>query len=1159
MNYNTPMRFVMARAGAEMNASSARKLYPEHIFLGILKLSELKTADFAPTSQHTEESDADIRKVRALFESRKINAQTMRAELRRMIRTDAPEGDADGMIAVLMMNASHGGDTITAADVLEEIFARPTPIIRSLLAQATPKAEAKHAETAMDDTGEEQKPEAADEMTIDYLPKLTENIRSMRYKLLNIVLGQDHAVHAFAEGIFSAEVIAASDAKRKRPRAIFAFAGPPGVGKTFLAEQAAETLGLPFKKFEMSAFSDNLAYNTLVGYAASYKDAKPGTLSGFVKDNPHCVLLFDEIEKAHTTVIQLFLQILDAGNLHDTFLDEDVSFRDTLIIFTTNAGKQLYEGDQKSNAAGLPRQTIINALETDKDPKTDLPFFPAPICSRLATGFPIMFNHLQAHDLEHIIVNELTRLCTLFERQYGIKVDAEPLVATTLLFAEGGLADARTIRAQAELFFKNEVFKLCRLWSQETFDDAIKKIKEIRFTVETDALPAEVEPLFRNDTTPEFLVFGNAIFAERIRRSMPACKVFDAENAEEAFQIAAKEELQFVLLDVVSRSVLAGEGLDPDETQAADMMELADKTMAAFDNVPIAAASLKAARAFFRQMRERFPEMPIYLLETDLMVIDGELMTSFARAGARGKLTIPGSDLSVFCEEITRICSQLYMQASAAKLAHERKILYFESAPILTDDKKVARIRLRDLTLKRAISAEDAGEVLEDVEKPSVRFADVIGADDAKDELKFFIDYLKNPKSFAARGLVPPKGVLLYGPPGTGKTMLAKAMAGESNVAYIPSVGSSFVTKYQGSGPEAIRDLFKRARRYAPAIIFIDEIDAIGRARGQSEGGMSGHGEEMALNALLAEMDGFAVDPKRPVFVLAATNFDVEEGQGGIGTLDSALARRFDRRIRVDLPNKENRRQYIALMLKKHKTNTVTDEMIETLAGRSTGLSLANLNSIFELAARMAAKKNVPIDNALMDEAFEITRHGEKKDWGVSYVERVARHESGHAYLCWLSGKTPAYLTIEARGSHGGYMEYADTESTPLFTRDDLIGRIRTALGGRAAELVYYGEKDGVTTGPSGDLESATRTARAMICTYGMDETIGLMALSSEEALRGPMAKEINARINAILATEMKQTIQIIEAGRKKIDHMVAALVEKNKLTSDEIETLLKD
>lgn len=1154
MEFNTPMRFVMVRASAEVNASAGTKMYPEHVFLGILKLAELKTTDFAPTSTHVEESDKDIKKVCEILRAKKIDTQTARAQLRRILSTSQPEGDAEGQIAVLMMNAARGKDVITAEAVTAELFTRPTSILQSLFAQfgkgqAAPRAQ---APVSADGVMEEK----SDEMSISYLPKLTERVRTMRYGLLNTVLGQDHAVHAFAEGVFNAEVIAASDAKRKRPRAIFVFTGPPGVGKTFLAEQAAETLKLPFKKFEMSAFADELGLNVLIGFPPSFKDAKEGTLTGFVNENPHCILLFDEIEKANIKIIQLFLQILDAGNLHDAFTDSDVAFRDTIIIFTTNAGKQLYEGDHRMNAAGLPRQTILNALETDKDPKTDIPFFPPAICSRLATGYPILFNHLMAHDLERIIANELKRLCGLFEQQYGIHVETEPLVATTLLFAEGGQADARTVRAQAEMFFKNEIFKLCRLWSPESFEEAIKGISEISYVVEESAITPEVRSLFEANETPEVLIFGNPGFAERCRASLPHARIYNAERSEEAFKIAGEQNLTLVLMDVVTRAALsAGEN---EETVGVDDPSLSNRTAVAFDSVPLASAALKTSRTFFRSLRERFPEMPIYLLETEYLIIDSELLTSFVRAGARGKMTIPSGDISVFGEELARICGQIYMQSSAARLYAEHKVLYFDTAPMLSGDKKRARIRMRDLSLKRALSAEDAGEVLDDVEKPSVRFADVIGADDAKDELTFFVDFLKNPKSFAARGLKPPKGVLLYGPPGTGKTMLAKAMAGESNVAFIPSVGSAFVTKYQGSGPEAVRALFRRARRYAPAIIFIDELDAVGRSRGNTPAGMSGHEEEMALNALLAEMDGFTVDLKRPVFVLAATNFDAEEGQGGIGVIDAALARRFDRRIRVDLPNKENRRQYLQVMLKKHKGCEVTDDMIETLAGRSAGLSLANLASVLDLAARMAAKQNSALNNAILDEAFELTRHGEKKDWGKDYIERVARHESGHAYLCFAAGSTPAYLTIEARGGHGGYMEHADAESQPLLKKEELLGRIRTSLGGRAAEVVYYGAADGVSTGPSGDLENATRIARAMICTYGMDETVGLISLTPEEAQKGPMAALVNERINAILKEEMARTIEIVEKGRKKIDKLVEKLMEKNKLTSEEIEAILK-
>ena len=1154
MDLNTAMRFVMVRAAAEVAASQVNAMRVEHIFLGLLKLSEVTADDFAPTSRHKEQINGDIRSVKALFAAYKVDTSIARPLLRGVLQkeSDALGGDAEAEISGLLVLAADAAEkekaeAITAAIILKLILDHPAPILRNVCRIGeNAAAPAKPQENAKSDIPE---------IGLAFLPELTRRIRQMRYTLLSNVHGQDHVVHAFAEGMFSSEVLAAADEKRRRPRAIFIFAGPPGVGKTFLAEQAAEALQIPYKRFDMSSFSDHQSYMNLIGFERSYQGAKPGTLTGFVKENPHSILLFDEVEKAHLNTIHLFLQILDAGRLADKYMDEEIAFKDTIIIFTSNAGRSLYEGDQKQNAAGVPRKTLLNALETEKNPQTGQPFFPAAICSRMATGWPLLFNHLQAHDLEKISAGEFKRFCGLFEKQYDIRVDADRLLATPLLFAEGGQADARTLRAQTELFFKNEIFKLCRLFNEDTFEAALGNLDSIHFKVETEKLPDDVVPMFQNPEKPELLLFTDPLFAELCRDRMPGYIIHQTQNAEEAFKLAGERELRFVLLDIASPQK-DDFGLDATRMQLEEPAGQEQGTMFAFDNVPMAAGSLHKGTRFFRDMRERLPEIPVYLLESDSFRIDSELEMSFVRAGARGKLHRPSNDFGVFEDDVKTICQQLYLQQVAARLSAERKVLYYETAPIFSKDKRSVVIRLRDLSLKRALSADDSGEVLDDVEKPKIRFDEVIGAGEAKEELKFFIDYLKNPKKFSAQGLKPPKGVLLYGPPGTGKTLLAKAMAGESDVAFIPAVASAFVTKWQGSGPEAVRTLFKRARRYAPAIIFIDEIDAIGRARTGSD---TGHGEEMALNALLTEMDGFSVDPKRPVFVLAATNFDVEEGKGGMGTIDAALARRFDRKILVDLPNKDDRRKYIQMMLKKNKTHTVTDTMVERLAGRSTGMSLANMASVLELANRMAVKKQSPLNDELLDEAYELTRHGAQKDWGHEYLERVARHESGHAYMCYLAGNTPSYLTIVARGGHGGYMEHSDADNSPLQTKEALIGRIRTALGGRAAEVVYYGEKDGVSTGAAGDLEQATRVARAMICNYGMDDEIGMAVLSQEEATRGPLAGKINERVSRIIRNEMDETVKTIAGAKPRIDRMVSALLEKNKLTREEMESILSE
>ena len=205
--------------------------------------------------------------------------------------------------------------------------------------------------------------------------------------------------------------------------------------------------------------------------------------------------------------------------------------------------------------------------------------------------------------------------------------------------------------------------------------------------------------------------------------------------------------------------------------------------------------------------------------------------------------------------------------------------------------------------------------------------------------------------------------------------MLAKALAGEAEVTFIPTAASAFVKQYAGSGPAAVRELFKKARRYAPSIIFIDEVDTIAKQR-TGRGGA----EEDTLNALLAEMDGFAVDPKRPVFVLAATNYEVEQDNGGIGVLDEAFMRRFDSKILIELPNTEERERYINLMLSKISKHNVSEETVKSIASRSIGMSLAILSNVIEKAKRIAAEKDVPLNGEILTEAFEVTRFGDKKD-----------------------------------------------------------------------------------------------------------------------------------------------------------------------------------
>lgn len=667
------------RAEAEVKAAHSEAVGVEHFFLGLLKLAELQAEDIFRAPEFIMKTiDDDIAAIRKMFSASRIDTSRTRALLRYMVRTGTTsgEGQVRSRQSIAQGKAeSRQSAVIWAQDMLSAIMENPTDMIL----QVCPLQDEK---TILCEDEKQSTAPQTEEMSKAFLPELTNRIRRMRAQLLSAVFGQDHVVHAFAEGMFAAEVLAASDEKRKRPRAIFVFAGPPGVGKTFLAERAAEALGIPYKRFDMSGFADHQAYMALVGFEKSYHGAKPGTLTAFVRDHPHSILLFDEIEKAHINTINLFLQILDAGRLNDRYWDEDIPFKDTIIIFTTNACKSLYDGEAKDNAAGVPRKTILNALETEKNPHTGQPFFPQTITSRMATGWPLLFNHLQAHNLERISSGELTRLCSLFERQYAIKVKFDDMVPTALLLQEGGSVDARTLRAQTELFFKNEIFKICRLWGENNFSAALAKIKAMHFSVETDKFTPEIRTLFECSEKPEILLYCSKEFALRCKKELPEYVIYHAQSMDHAMRILGEKDIRLVLIDVAERNNQSEAiSVMPAHYAAGEYSVLIKGVNGAFDYASMSSGAIHDGTHLFRSIHERMPELPVYLLETEDFAIDAELEMSFVRAGVRGKLVEPKDDFSVFEDMLATICRELYVQNVAARLGSEHKALYFDTAP----------------------------------------------------------------------------------------------------------------------------------------------------------------------------------------------------------------------------------------------------------------------------------------------------------------------------------------------------------------------------------------------------------------------------------------------------------------------------------------------
>lgn len=1030
--------------------------------------------------------------------------------------------------------------TIDSLDLFYAIMNHASSNIKALL------SEKKEEGQAATEKKEEQR---AKEMSPAYKKDSESNIedlvlklRDMRDNLLEEIYGQDHAVNTFIDGYWNAEMAAMTQETKKKVRGLFVFAGPSGVGKTFLAEEAAKQLELPCKRFDMSGYAYKESICDLTGFSSTYKDAKRGLLTGFVSENPKCVLIFDEIEKAHKDVIMLFLQILDGGALQELYDGSVVSFADTTIIFTTNAGRDLYEFPDFTDASNVSKQQVIDALVQDIDPETKQPYFPAAICSRLSTGNVVMFNNLTIKDLEKICRNQFNKVAEQIDKTFGISVEMDKETLASLIYKSGGNIDARNMTQDIHKFVRGEFKKFLDLFSTESIRETVSSVGRIMFSAEFDELEDNIKKLFVLEDKQNLLMVGANMMNDLTIQEMKNCNVIKADTDEEIEKAFMNQPIDLVLLQL-------------DSELPVEFDEESSNTVIGFTYIPVGASALTVRRNQIIDIHRNNPEVPIYILKTGLMQIDRELELTLRQEGVRGLISMPThrGTIKKFVEEIDEIGRDNYLQKQARILQRANKVLTFETAPKLDKENNTVVIRVRNFELHQEVSVTDQGDVNVATENIKTRFEDVIGAEEAKKELQYFVDYLLNPNEFISRRIDPPKGVLLYGNPGTGKTMLAKAMAGEAKVAFIATEGSSFVNKYQGSGAEAVRKLFNRARKYAPAIIFIDEIDTIGRQR---TGESNTAGAEAALNALLAEMDGIRTDSKKPVFVLAATNYMTDGSSGGIGTIDPALARRFDKKIRVGLPNKENRRQFLEMKLKEIEPHNVSYPQISQIVDRSVGMSLAELNKVVESAKRDAMKAETNLGDSIFNEAFETYVNGAQEGtWKKEYLEKVAVHEAGHAVVSYKVGHAPSYITIVARGNHGGYMQY-EKEDMPMFTRKQLLDQIKICLGGRAAELIYYKE-DGLTTGVSDDLKQATEIAKSIVCKYGMDEEMGLIALSKEDLMNPVIAEKLYTKVKDILEEQLEETKKILGTSKAVIDAMKQRLLDKNQLEAMEIEDII--
>ena len=449
-------------------------------------------------------------------------------------------------------------------------------------------------------------------------------------------------------------------------------------------------------------------------------------------------------------------------------------------------------------------------------------------------------------------------------------------------------------------------------------------------------------------------------------------------------------------------------------------------------------------------------------------------------------------------------------------------------------------------------------------DQPKTTFDDVAGVDEAIEELQEVKEYLQNPAKFQAMGAKLPKGVMLFGPPGTGKTLLARAVAGEAGVPFFSISGSDFVEMFVGVGAARVRDLFEQAKQNAPAIVFIDEIDAVGRHRGAGLGG--GHDErEQTLNQLLVEMDGF--DQRTAVILMAATNRP--------DILDPALLRggRFDRHVTIDRPDLEGRKA----ILRVHARGKPFEETValDVVARRTPGFTGADLANVINEAALLAARwGKKAISTREIDEAIDRVMAGpERKSRVMSEREKrvIAYHEGGHALVAHVLPNTdPVHkISVISRGRALGYTLTLPEQDKFLMTREELTDELAMLLGGRVAEELIVGD---VTTGAANDIERATKVARQMVTEYGMSDVIGPLTLGqkqhevflgrdfqSQPDYSDTVAFEIDNEVRQMIDQAHDEALEILQEHRDKLDELAQTLIERETIERDEVESILAD
>lgn len=975
---------------------------------------------------------------------------------------------------------------------------------------------------------------------------------ALRAELSATVVGQDRAIEAVCEAFFVAQqrlqARASGTAGSRGPLMVLTFVGPPGVGKTYMAELIAAHLGkggekTGFLRLDMSDYAAPQNYEQLAGISRAFNGGQRGTLTSFATANPQGVVLVDELEKASRLTVNVFLQILDAGRLVDAMTGQEVDLSGVTFIFTTNLGKSLWDAPESAGFLEESRnlaETVLEALaETsqNREGEDQRGGLPPEILSRLAKGTVALFGRLGGVALERLAAKVVADVSDEMRDTYGLEIAiGSPSVLTLLVlrFASGG--DARRLTAGLRAFLHATVRRALTdnrtvLLAGDTPTLQGASGFQLRLRDGTE-LPRDVSD--RLESASRILVIDDDPWSSESFGALPWKQV---STREEADAVLRQQKADIVLLDL-HLGAAPGDG------------------------------RTETGQAILRWIRSRFPGVPVFVVAegAEARGLSADFVARIgAEGGARGVLwktrKASGSGepaLPSIGDQVRSIEEQIRRQLLVDDFTRRLKLLDFDTAAGTAAGTggwiPIELYRVREVVATTGADRSQPGSL----EIPRDRLSTIAGARHAKVRLQEIVRWLRNPQELRNLGLSVPKGVLLTGPPGTGKTSLARAVAGEASVPFFALGGTSVFSKWAGESERKLRELFASARRLAPSIIFIDEIDSIGSSR--AGGGDSGNRwRDGILNELLTQMDGFS-KADRPIVVLAATNRPE--------VLDEALKRpgRFDATIEVPLPDLEAREALFQIYLVGKNVGTGID--LTGLSRRTMGMSGAEIRQVTEEAGfRALRRSSAVIEQRDLEEAVTDVRFGLASDaarMDTPSRRMTAVHEGGHLLAgCLLKPeRIPPQATILPRGRALGFVEIARDEDSQDQSLRSYEIEVQVALAGRAAETLLLGNA-GASAGCRSDLEHATRVATLVVSQFGLDPAFGLVNLSGLQTGFGkvdvpPGLPEKAAQcVSAWLALQWDEVKTLLESHRGMLERLVERLLEAETLYEAEIRQVL--